>query len=147
MRVKTIGVLGAGIMGRGIAQVAAQSGFRTLLYDVEAAPLDVARGQIRSSLATRVEQQKLAQAEMDSALALLTTTTDLAAAARDADLVIEAAPERIDLKLALFAELDRTAPAHAILASNTSSLSITEMAGATRRPAQVLGMHFFNPVP
>jgi 3-hydroxybutyryl-CoA dehydrogenase len=147
MRVKTIGVVGAGIMGRGIAQVAAQSGFRALLYDVQSSPLDAARGQIRASLARRVEQQKLLQGEMDAALALLATTTELAAAAHDADLVIEAAPEKIDLKLALFAELDRVSPAHAILASNTSSLSITEMAGATKRPAQVLGMHFFNPVP
>jgi len=146
-RVKKIGVLGAGIMGRGIAQVAAQAGFHTVLQDVDAKQLDTAKAQIRAGLARRVEQQKLLQAEMDDCLARLETATELAAVARDADLVIEAAPERIDLKLQIFAQLDRLCPAHTILASNTSSLSITEMAGATKRPGSVLGMHFFNPVP
>jgi 3-hydroxybutyryl-CoA dehydrogenase len=146
-RVKKIGVLGAGIMGRGIAQIAAQGGFHTVLQDVDSKQLEAAQANIRTGLAKRVAQQKLSQSEMDETLARLSTSTELAAAARDADLVIEAAPERIDLKLKLFAELDRLCPAHAILASNTSSLSITEMAGATKRPGQVLGMHFFNPVP
>lgn len=146
-RVKKIGVLGAGIMGRGIAQAAAQGGFQTVLQDVDAKQLDAAQAAIRAGLARRVEQQKLGQSEMDDTLARLAASTDLAAAARDADLVIEAAPERIDLKLQIFAALDRLCPAHTILASNTSSLSITEMAGATKRPELVLGMHFFNPVP
>jgi len=147
MRVKKIGVIGAGIMGRGIAQVAAQGGFQTVLQDTEPRQLETALAQMRSGLAKRVEQKKLSQSEMDEALGRLSTTTDLAALAQGADLVIEAAPEKIDLKLRLFAELDRLCSANVILASNTSSLSITEMAGATRRPERVLGMHFFNPVP
>ncbi len=147
MRVKKVGVIGAGIMGRGIAQVAAQGGFETVLQDTEPRQLETALAQMRSGLAKRVEQKKLSPAEMDEALGRLSTTTDLAAMAQGADLVIEAAPEKIDLKLRLFADLDRLCPANAILASNTSSLSITEMAGVTRRPERVLGMHFFNPVP
>jgi 3-hydroxybutyryl-CoA dehydrogenase len=147
MRVKKVGVIGAGIMGRGIAQVAAQGGFVTVLQDTEPRQLEAALAQTRAGLAKRVEQKKLSQTEMDETLGRLSTTTDLAALAQDADLVIEAAPEKIDLKLRLFAELDRLCGANAILASNTSSLSITEMAGATRRPERVLGMHFFNPVP
>jgi 3-hydroxybutyryl-CoA dehydrogenase len=147
MRVKKIGVVGAGIMGRGIAQVAAQGGFHTVLQDVDAQQLEAARRQIRDSVAKGVELQKVSQAEADAALARLETTAAVADAAHGADLVIEAAPERIDLKLQLFAELDRHAPPDAILASNTSSLSITEMAGATRRAERVVGMHFFNPVP
>jgi len=147
MRIQKIGVVGAGIMGRGIAQVAAQGGFQTVLQDVDAKQLESARTQIRASLARGVELQKLTQSEADATLARVTVATAVADAARGADLVIEAAPERIDLKLQIFAELDRHAPAAAILASNTSSMSVTEMAGATRRPERVLGMHFFNPVP
>jgi 3-hydroxybutyryl-CoA dehydrogenase len=147
MRIKKIGVVGAGIMGRGIAQVAAEGGFHTVLQDVDAHQIEQALTQIRRGLARGVELQKISQAEADEILARIETTTAIADAARGADLVIEAAPEKIDLKLQLFAELDRHAPAEAILASNTSSLSVTEMAGATRRPERVLGMHFFNPVP
>ena len=147
MRIHKIGVIGAGIMGRGIAQVAAQGGFHTVLQDVDAKQLDVARAHIHSSLAKSVELKKMLRSEADETLARIETTHAVADAARGMDLIIEAAPERIDLKLQIFAELDRHAPAKAILASNTSSLSVTEMAGATRRPERVLGLHFFNPVP
>jgi len=147
MRVQRIGVVGAGIMGRGIAQVAAQGGFTTTLQDVDAKQLDAARDSARRSLDKSVELQKLTRADADAVLARLHTTRDLSAAAATADLVIEAAPERIDLKLQLFGELDRLCAPECILASNTSSLSITEMAAATHRAERVLGMHFFNPVP
>lgn len=146
MRVKKIGVVGAGIMGRGIAQVAAQGGFETVLQDVDAKQLEGALAQIRASLDKRVQLEKLSGDDAAQALARLRTTHELADFG-DADLVIEAAPEKIDLKVKLFAALDAICPAGAILASNTSSLSITEMAAVTRRPENVLGMHFFNPVP
>jgi len=147
MRVKKIGVVGAGIMGRGIAQVAVQAGFHTVLQDVDAKQIEAARAQIRQSWDKGVELKKLSQAEVDDAAQHLETAATVADAARGADLVIEAAPENMVLKLQIFAELDRHAPAGAILASNTSSLSITEMAGATHRAERVLGLHFFNPVP
>ena len=147
MRVKKIAVVGAGIMGRGIAQVASQGGFQTVLQDVDRQQLESALGSVRASLQKRVQVQKLSEADAAQALERLQISTDLAAAARDADLVIEAVPERIQLKLEIFAQLDRLCGADAVLASNTSSLSITEMAAATRHPENVLGMHFFNPVP
>jgi 3-hydroxybutyryl-CoA dehydrogenase len=147
MRVKKIGVLGAGTMGRGIAEVAARGGFQTVLQDVEPRALEAALATLGRNLDKSVQLQKLSAAEADAVRAALCTTTDLAAAAADADLVIEAAPENIAVKLELFAALDRQAPRECILASNTSSLSITEMAAVTRRPERVLGMHFFNPVP
>jgi 3-hydroxybutyryl-CoA dehydrogenase len=147
MRIHKIGVIGAGTMGRGIAQVAAQGGYHTVLQDVDAKQLEVARTNIQNSLAKSVELKKMSNSEAEATLSRIETTPVVAAAARGMDLIIEAAPEKIELKLAIFAELDREAPAHAILASNTSSLSVTEMAGATRRPERVLGLHFFNPVP
>jgi len=147
MRVQRIGVVGAGIMGRGIAQVAAQGGYQTTLQDVDAKQLETALGAIRKSLEKSVELQKLSPADADATLGRLRTSTQLRDVAAEADLVIEAAPEKIDLKLQLFTELDRLAKPTCILASNTSSLSITEMAAVTHRPEQFLGMHFFNPVP
>jgi 3-hydroxybutyryl-CoA dehydrogenase len=147
LRVKRIGVVGAGIMGRGIAQVAAQGGFQTALQDVDAGQRDAALVTIQRGFDKLVELQKMSRDDAGAALARIEFVAELAAAAREADLVIEAAPERIDLKLQIFAELDRLAPAACILASNTSSLSITELAAVTRRPERVLGMHFFNPVP
>jgi 3-hydroxybutyryl-CoA dehydrogenase len=134
-------------MGRGIAQVAAAGGFETVLQDVDAAQLDSALGSIRAGLQKGVQLQKMSEGELQQTLTRLTTSRDLGAAAAGADLVIEAAPENIDLKVKLFAELDRLCPASALIASNTSSLSITEMAAVTKRPENVLGMHFFNPVP
>ena len=146
MTEKTIAVLGAGIMGRGIAYAAAVGGFRTILQDVESAMLEKAVGEISATLEKGVALGKVDGAQAAAAHKCLTTTRELAEAARAADLVIEAVPERIELKVELFATLDRQSPPHAVLASNTSSLSITEMAAATRRPRQVVGMHFFNPV-
>jgi 3-hydroxybutyryl-CoA dehydrogenase len=144
---KTIAVLGAGIMGRGIAYASAVGGFRTVLQDTEGAALERAVGDISASLEKGVALGKVDGASAAAAHKRLTTTRELQQAAGEADLVIEAVPEKMALKVELFATLDRIAPRHALLASNTSSLSITEMAAATARAPQVLGMHFFNPVP
>ncbi len=146
MTVRTIGVLGAGLMGRGIAYVAALGGFATRLQDTNADALARAAAEIHAILDQGVAAGKVTADAAAAAKRQLTTAATLEAAARGADLVIEAVPERIELKLEVFAALDRAAPAHALLASNTSSLSITEMAAATARPRQVVGMHFFNPV-
>jgi 3-hydroxybutyryl-CoA dehydrogenase len=144
LSVERIAVLGAGIMGRGIAYAAAVSGYDTKLYDAMPGALERGLGEIHKLMDQGVAAGKLSlearnRARLAGAPALEPTVFD-------ADLVIEAAPENIALKVDLFGQLDRLAPAHAILATNTSSLSVTEMAGATRRPGQVLGMHFFNPV-
>jgi 3-hydroxybutyryl-CoA dehydrogenase len=145
-RIQTLAVIGAGTMGAGIAQVAAASGFRTRMYDVADEFLARGRSNIEDSLCRFVERGRLAAEERDATLARLLPTTRLEDLA-DADFVIEAAPEDLTLKQDLFRSLDELCPPHAILASNTSSLSITEIAGATRRPGQVVGMHFFNPPP
>jgi 3-hydroxybutyryl-CoA dehydrogenase len=141
-----IAVIGAGQMGNGIAHVFATSGHAVTMIDVSEAALERGRGTIAKNLERQVKKGALAQEAADSALARIATRTGLEAVA-DADLVIEAATERRDLKFSLFAEADAMAPAHAILASNTSSISITEIAACTRRPEQVIGMHFMNPVP
>jgi len=133
-------------MGRGIAHVAALGGFQTTMVDVSENILQVALGNIRSEMEKGVSLGKLAAEAKDQALARLVVETDLERAARDTDLVIEAIPEDMKLKTDTFTRLDRAAPGGAILASNTSSLSITEMAAVTHRPRQFLGMHFFNPV-
>jgi 3-hydroxybutyryl-CoA dehydrogenase len=146
MTVKIIGVLGAGLMGRGIAYVSALGGFETRLMDTTDAALEKARSEIESLLEKGVAAAKLERPLADAARKRLSYVKDVAGAARGADLVIEAVPENIQMKVETFAALDQLAPPHALLASNTSSLSITEMAAATRRPAQVVGMHFFNPV-
>ena len=147
MTVKTIAVLGSGIMGRGIAYASAIGGFRTLLQDTDAGALEKAVGEISAALEKGVALGKVDGATAASAHKRLTTTRDLQHAAAEADLVIEAVPESMALKVEVFTALDRLAPKHALLASNTSSLSITEMAAVTVRAPQVLGMHFFNPVP
>jgi 3-hydroxybutyryl-CoA dehydrogenase len=144
--IKTIGVVGAGTMGNGIAQVFAQSGFDVMLVDVAQPMLDRARETIRKSLGKFVEKGKLAAADGDAALARLRVTTSLDHLV-NADYIIEAIVEDIDAKRALFMSLDAIARAEAILASNTSSISITSLGAATKRPDQVLGMHFMNPVP
>jgi 3-hydroxybutyryl-CoA dehydrogenase len=144
--IRVIAVLGAGTMGHGIAHAAAVSGFETRLYDPSEPALAKARGQIETILKKAVDLGKAAPADVNAALARLTTTTKVAGAVSDADLVIEAAPERIDLKLQLMAEIERHAPVSAVIATNTSALSITEMAGAIATPGRVAGMHFFNPV-
>jgi 3-hydroxybutyryl-CoA dehydrogenase len=146
MDVRTILVVGAGTMGHGIAQVAAQSGYEVRLYDVDPRAVEAGLARVRANLDKGVEKGKVAPADRDAALARLSAATDLRRAAEGVDLVVEAAPERMELKRRILAEVCAAAPAHAVLASNTSSLSIAEMAAATDRPARVVGMHFFNPV-
>ncbi|MCX5852882.1 MAG: 3-hydroxyacyl-CoA dehydrogenase family protein [Deltaproteobacteria bacterium] len=145
MNVQKITVLGAGTMGHGIAQAAIAAGFNAVLYDVSREFVDKGAGRIRKSLAKRVEKGKLKDEEMKAILSRLTTATDLKEAAAGADFVVEAVPENLDLKKKIFAELDRICKPEAILATNTSVLSVTAMAGATQRKDQVVGTHFFNP--
>jgi len=144
--VSHVAVLGAGIMGRGIAYVSALGGFRTILQDTSGPALDRAGAEISALLEKGVATGKVKGEDAAAAHKRLSTCQKLEDAVTGSDLVIEAVPEDIALKVELFGALDRLAPADAILASNTSSLSITEMAAATRRPAKVVGMHFFNPV-
>jgi len=144
--IRKIGVVGAGTMGHGIAQVAAQSGFQVTLVDAVPAALERGRAGIEKSLAKLVEKQKLAATAREEALSRLATAGDLGALAA-CDLVVEAVSERLEVKQTVFRELDRICPAHTILSSNTSSISITKLAAATQRSAQVIGMHFMNPVP
>ncbi len=146
-KISTITVIGAGTMGRGIAYASCLAGYATQLYDVEEKILHAAVENITGSFRKAVDKAILPQATMTQALACLKTFTDLPTAAGNADFVIEAVPEKIEMKIDLFRKLEVIAPAHAIFATNTSSLSVTEMAGATKRPGQVIGMHFFNPVP
>lgn len=146
MNIRRIAVLGAGTMGHGIAHAAATAGFDTAMYDVSRAAVDKGRAAIEQILKKGVDLGKVQQADADAALARLVATDSLADALTDADFIIEAAPEKIDLKLQLMADIDRHAPDHAIVTTNTSALSITEMAGASKNPARVAGMHFFNPV-
>ena len=141
-----VAVLGAGTMGHGIAHAAVTAGFDTRLFDVDPAALERGRGAVAAIAAKGVELGTIARADADAMLGRLHTSTALADVLRDADLVIEAAPERIDVKLQLFAEIERLAPARAIVTSNTSALSITEMAATLTGPSRVAGMHFFNPV-
>jgi 3-hydroxybutyryl-CoA dehydrogenase len=144
--IQNITVVGAGIMGRGIAHVAAIGGFQTTLNDVSDELLQRAHTKIQTDIEKGIEIGKVSNAEATAALGRLRLERELGRATSEADLVIEAAPERIDLKLDLFGRLDRTCPDHTVFASNTSALSITEMAGATKRPQHFIGMHFFNPV-
>jgi 3-hydroxybutyryl-CoA dehydrogenase len=141
-----IAVLGAGQMGNGIAHVFAQSGYPVTMIDVAADALARGRATIEKNLERQVKKGTLDAGARDAALGRIATSTDIAAV-RDASLVVEAATENSDLKFRIFADLDRLAPAEAILASNTSSISITEIAARTGRPEKVIGMHFMNPVP
>jgi 3-hydroxybutyryl-CoA dehydrogenase len=144
--IETVGIVGAGTMGSGIAHVFARAGFRVLLCDVEQRFIDRALGQIRTNLGREAAKGKLAEQEVEPALARIESTVDRQALAA-ADFAVEAATERFELKAEIFRSLDRILPETAILATNTSSISITKLAALTRRPAQVIGMHFFNPVP
>ncbi len=146
MQIKTIGVVGAGTMGGGIAQVFAQSGFSVCLIDVAPPLVDRARDTIEKSLAKFVGKGTISPADRDQALGRLRTATSLDALA-DADYVVEAIVEDVDAKRALFSKLDAIATRDAVLASNTSSISITTLGAASGRPDRVLGMHFMNPVP
>lgn len=146
MACSRIAVIGSGTMGAGIAQVAAAGGFETRLYDISPEMLRKATGSIEANLQKGVEKGKIAASDRDAALGRLRTTTSLREAASDADLVIEAIPEVLDLKRKIFAELEAIIPAGTVLATNTSGLSITAIAEAVERRDRVIGMHFFNPV-
>lgn len=145
-KIKKIGVIGSGQMGSGIAQVSAASGFEVALFDISPASLDKSLGVISASCDRLIKKASLTEEQKKLLLAKIKTTSslmDLSAC----DFVIEAATENMDLKLKIFRELDQTIKPDAILTSNTSSISITKIAGVTKRPAQVAGMHFMNPVP
>jgi enoyl-CoA hydratase/3-hydroxyacyl-CoA dehydrogenase len=143
--VRKIAVVGSGDMGNGIAAVALMTGYRVAMRDIDQQFVDRGVANIKKSLGKLVEKGKLVQAAYDDAMARLEPLLDLKTAVQDADFVIEAVPEIVALKKSVFAELDKLAPAHAILATNTSNISITEIASATNRSGQVVGMHFFNP--
>ncbi|HNM26336.1 MAG TPA: 3-hydroxyacyl-CoA dehydrogenase NAD-binding domain-containing protein, partial [Saprospiraceae bacterium] len=142
-----ITVIGGGTMGNGIAHVFAQYGFNVTLVDVAQAALDKAQATISKNLDRQVSKGTLSEADKAATLGRLNFQTDLAAGVQHADLVVEAATENVTLKLKIFADLDQMAPAGCILATNTSSISITKIAAATKRPDKVIGMHFMNPVP
>ena len=144
--IQTVAVVGAGTMGSGIAHVFARSGFDVLLCDLEQPFLDKAVAKIRVNLGREAAKGKIAAEDVEAAVARIRTTTDRAQLGA-ADFAVEAASERLEIKSELFRALDTILPAGAILATNTSSISITKLAGQTKRPAQVIGMHFFNPVP
>ncbi|HRI58087.1 MAG TPA: 3-hydroxyacyl-CoA dehydrogenase NAD-binding domain-containing protein, partial [Saprospiraceae bacterium] len=142
-----ITVIGGGTMGNGIAHVFAQFGFEVTLVDVASAALDKALATIGSNLDRQVKKGSLTEADKTATLRRIHPMTDLQNGVSNADLVVEAATENIDLKLKIFGDMDRFAPAGAILATNTSSISITRIAAVTGRPSSVIGMHFMNPVP
>ena len=146
MEIGSIAVLGAGQMGNGIAQVAACAGYEVLMIDLEQSYVESGMSSIEKSLSKLVSKGRMSQEEADSALARVRTSTRKKSAS-DCDLVIEAIPEIPDLKFSTFSELDEICKSDAILASNTSSISIDEIAAATNRPDRVIGMHFMNPVP
>ncbi|MCB0818582.1 MAG: saccharopine dehydrogenase NADP-binding domain-containing protein, partial [Flavobacteriales bacterium] len=144
---KQITVIGAGQMGNGIAHVFAQSGYQVTLVDIAQERLDQALATIAKNMDRQVAKEKMTAADRDASLARIATNTDLATGVKQADLVVEAATENVDLKLKLFRDIDANAPNGCILATNTSSISITRIAAATKRPDHVIGMHFMNPVP
>lgn len=146
MKIQNVGVVGAGQMGNGIAQVAAQFGFSVIMTDVSGAALEKGLATISASCDRLVKKATMSEADKASLLGRIKTSQDVSAL-KDCDIIIEAATENVDLKLKIFAQLDQVAKPEAILASNTSSISITKIAAATKRPAQVVGMHFMNPVP
>lgn len=144
---KSIAVIGSGTMGNGIAHVFAQHGFHVSLVDIKSEFLEKALATINKNMDRQVAKGSISQEEKDASLARISTFTSLEAGVKNADLVVEAATENMILKLDIFRQLDQFTPAKAILASNTSSISITKIAAVTKRPAQVIGMHFMNPVP
>jgi 3-hydroxybutyryl-CoA dehydrogenase len=147
MEVKTIGVIGAGAMGRGIAYAAAFGGYRTILEDVSPEMLEQGTAYIREALDEGVTRGKVTPEQKATALANLSTSSSVEDVCRETDLLIEAVPEEMEVKLEIFTIFDKFARPNAILASNTSSLSVTELAAITFRAADCIGMHFFNPVP
>jgi 3-hydroxybutyryl-CoA dehydrogenase len=146
MEAKTIGVVGAGTMGNGISQALAGAGLRVVMTDVAQAPLERALATIGGSFDRLIKKGTLTAEQKSAALGRIRASSELKAVA-DCDLVIEAATENVELKLKIFRQLDEAAKPGAVIATNTSSISITKLAAATRRPDKVIGMHFFNPVP
>lgn len=144
---QSISVIGSGTMGNGIAHVFAQHGFHVSLVDVNAEFLEKSLAVISKNMDRQVSKGSISQEEKDASLARISTFTNLEDGVKNADLVVEAATENITLKLDIFRQLDQFTPKEAILASNTSSISITKIAAVTKRPSQVIGMHFMNPVP
>jgi 3-hydroxybutyryl-CoA dehydrogenase len=144
---KQIAVIGAGTMGNGIAHVFAQKGFKVNLIDSQAAALEKALQTIQKNLDRQLAKNVIDEATKTATLANITTKTSIQEGVSNADLVVEAATENSDIKKSIFIQLDQYAPTHCILASNTSSISITQLANVTQRPSQVIGMHFMNPVP
>ncbi len=144
--IRTVLVLGAGTMGHGIAHVCAQAGCQVRLFDVKDELAQAGIAKIRGNLDKGVEKGKVTASDRDQTLARLSATSDLATASKDIDLCVEAVPESLELKAKVFSTVHQHAPAHAILASNTSSLSLTALAAASGRPARTIGLHFFNPV-
>lgn len=144
---KQIAVIGAGTMGNGIAHVFAQKGFKVNLIDTQAAALEKAMQTIQKNLDRQLAKNVIDEATKTSTLANIISITSIQEGVQNADLVVEAATENSEIKKSIFTQLDQHAPAHCILASNTSSISITQLANATKRPNQVIGMHFMNPVP
>jgi 3-hydroxybutyryl-CoA dehydrogenase len=144
---QNISVIGSGTMGNGIAHVFAQKGYQVTLIDVSEAALQKGLQTIAANLDRQVKKETISEADKQATLNRLKTATSVVEGAKNADLVVEAASENIEVKLKIFAELDRVCPPAAILASNTSSISITRLGAATQRPGQVIGMHFMNPVP
>jgi len=147
MDIKNVSVIGAGTMGNGIAHVFAQTGFNVTLVDVNAAQLEKAIATISKNLDRQVSKGVLTEEQKSTTLNNITTNTSIADGVANANLVVEAATENVNLKLEIFKQLDAAAPAGCILASNTSSISITKIAAVTKRPELVIGMHFMNPVP
>ncbi len=146
MKLTTIGVLGAGTMGRGIAHVSALAGYDVRMFDVSADTLASAQWSIRRNLEKGVARGKVLAEDAEAAVTRIASVDTIAAAAQGADLVIEAVPEKLELKQSLFRDVEVSAPAHAIFGTNTSSLSVAKIASAVADPGRVLGLHFFNPV-
>jgi 3-hydroxybutyryl-CoA dehydrogenase len=144
---KNISVIGSGTMGNGIAHLFAQHDFKVALVDLSADQLNKGMANIAKNMDRQIAKGTLTEADKEASLQRITPFTSLAEGVKEADLVVEAATEKIDIKLDLFRQLDQLAPVTAVLASNTSSISITQIAAVTQRPAQVIGMHFMNPVP
>ncbi|HXX87147.1 MAG TPA: 3-hydroxyacyl-CoA dehydrogenase [Candidatus Acidoferrum sp.] len=144
-KIKRAAVIGSGAMGHGIAELLAMNGYHVSMVDVNDEILQKAKERIKWSLDKFAEKRRIRQEDADAALARITTTTSYEEAAKDIDFAVEAAPENMDLKKTVFVKLDQAAPPNAILTSNTSALSITEMSSVTKRPDRVAGMHFFNP--
>jgi 3-hydroxybutyryl-CoA dehydrogenase len=147
MSIDRIAVVGSGTMGNGIAHVAAQAGHPVILLDISRDFLDAALATIGKNLDRQIKKGALDETAKAAILGRIRTGTDLASGVADADLVVEAVPEKVELKRSIFSTLDASAPAGAILATNTSSISITQIAAFTKRPDKVIGMHFMNPVP